>query len=1553
MDRRELVCFPIYLDSLAHALQATNYLMKCESIACIWSDSPPVHRITASAVVNQPPTLYTGGSDGAIVSWNLNHSNHDIKPIAMLCGHAAPIAGLGICLPAAISGNEKIGDSSNVVPNSYSVNYGELISACTDGVLCVWSRGSGHCRRRRRMPPWVGSPSMVQPLPDNPRYVCVACDSGHLFDHQSLDSTEGGESLVNKELEHRKPSKCTVVIVDSYSLTIVQTVLHRTLSSGPLRFMSVILPVGDMEKQSVLMVDSFGKVQYVPIFKDSDPSGINWTGVQKVPSQLEMTDWVDMSNEGALLVAFAIHGQVLALVYKTYCIFKLVEGGTTIGEISFLHDHLCLEDSACQSQVVGGMFLESDDARMTLDIEKSPDIFAETFVVWNNRGSALIYSVSYSGNIFKSEPPCAIPAVYHRPDVRLSISFIQLNRYLLRTESICFPSEKPLPWKPRITIWLLPQLLDNSGKYNRECKMVGRGNFFDNWNMNTFPIKTECPRQDGVKLAGEENELTCQQKFASCRKNADDTCANDERYSPFQNSRLVSSSMVISENHFTPYAIVYGFYSGDIEVLRFHMFFEGLDSPGESPRHEADSCTFKQYLSGHTGAVLCLASHRTVNTLKDCGFNRILVSGSMDCTIRIWDLDSCNLISVMHQHVAPIRQIILPPPQTDRPWSGCFLSIGEDSCVSLASLETMRVERMFPGHPFYPAKVVWDSTRGYVACLCLNHSRTSDSFDALYIWDIKTGARERVLRGTAAHSMFDHFCVGINTNPPSASMVNENTSASSLLFPIVEDSHFPQSQIKNLGKGVTPSNISSISRTMTESNTSQANASKRHAAKLFPFTYHPIKCSCPFPGIGILSFDLASLISLCQKREFYEDGSDTRAKAHVEEQEAVTPKNGYKRVNSPLRGQGAETPSPHHTTIDIGSDLQGTLADPLENNDWVRSLEGRLLQFSLSFLHSWNVDCELDRLLIADMKLKKPDNFTVASGLLGDRGSLTLTFPGTSNTLELWKWSSEFCAMRSLTMVSLAQHMVILSHSCSAASSALAAFYTRNFAEKISDIKPPLLQLLVSFWQDESDHVRMAARSLFHCAASRAIPFPLRNEKANDHAELLNSSYEIVQSELKNSSTGETFQSSLESERQPEAQGVSHDEGSEILSWLESFEEFEEQDWISSVGGTSQDAMNSHIIVAAALAVWYPSLVKPNLAMLAVHPLMKLVMAMNGKYSSTAAEILAEGMEGTWKACISSEIPRLIGDIFFQIECVSGASAQNPSPSLDIRETLIGILLPSLAMADISGFLNVIERQIWSTASDSPVHIVSLMTLIRVVRGSPRNLAQYLDKVINFILQTMDPGNSVMRKTCLQSSMAALKEVVRIYPMVALNDTSTRLAVGDALGEIKSASIGVYDMQSMMKIKVLDASGPPGLPNLLGGASEVAVATAISALSFSPDGEGLVAFSEHGLMIRWWSLESAWWEKISRNLVPVQCTKLIFVPPWEGFSPNSTRSSIMASVLSNERQTNLQENTRVLSEMDRVKHLIHNLDLSYRLQWVGRRKVKLTLHGHELGTYQL
>ncbi|KAI3959515.1 hypothetical protein MKW92_016669 [Papaver armeniacum] len=1500
--------------------------MKCQPVACIWSDSPPPqHQVTATAVLNHPPTLYTGGSDGSIIWWSFssNLSKQNVWPVAMLCGHASKIVDLDICFPVTMSGGHgEMENTSNVAVNSSSsssAGYGALISVCTDGVMCIWSRQSGHCKRRRKIPPWVGTPSAISTLPASPRYVCVACcsvDSVNTSSSQYSEPAEGGEASVDRESHFRKGSKCAIVVFDTYSLNIVQTVFHGSLSIGPLKFMAVVLSAENYGKQSVILSDSVGGLQSVMISKESE-TGSN--ALPKSSSQLGISASVDGLLDGEYLVSIVAHGEFLALIYRACCVFRLVGNGNVFGKMDLVDSPLCDDGPSFQSRLAGGMFLSIDDGESVLATRDPPEQFEEIFVVWSNIGAAIVFTISGSHDTFKHEPLYEIPAISHPFNTKLSVNFTQLNGSLIRVESMCYLVGESLLWKPHITMWLLRQQHDSTGKFGQQCRMLGEGGFPSNWIRNSSSPSSIFPvAKEGTLSESCDSELI----------NLNGMCGGTVNSDHILQGKVVSSSLVLSEKFDAPYGIVYGFYSGEIEVVRFRKFFQGLGSSGETSNGKPE--VFGQSFLGHRGPILCLAAHSmlgSVNEQKSCWF---LVSGSMDCTIRIWDLDGGNLVTVMHHHVAPVRQIILPPPHTDRPWSDCFISVGEDSCVSLVSLETLRVERMFPGHLSYPAMVVWDGVKGYIACLCKNQFETYTTVDVLYLWDVKTGGRERVLRGTASHSMFDHFCKGINVNSVTDSILGGITSASSLLLPIVEDGNFPRSDSKNLEHGV--ASLQTAKRRITDASRGpkEKAAEQLSASEILHSGKHPIKCMCPFPGMATLRFDLSCLVFPCQSNtQPTENGS-----------------------NLEITGESERRPDSPCSPL-MNSDGQRTTHDPVEEHEWISSLEGCLIRFSLSFLHLWGVDRDLDRLLLSEMNVIKPDNFILASGLQGDRGSVTLTFPSPQATLELWRSSSEFCAIRSLTMVSLAQRMISLSRSSSAASSALAAFYTRKMAEIVPDVKPPSLQLLVSFWQDKSEHVRMAARSLFHCAASRAIPHPLCGQRVNQHG-LLPVVADIAEMEVqKHLHVNGTSRSSFV-DGVTETIGNSEAEDSTILAWLESFEM---QDWISCVGGTSQDAMASLIIVAAALAVWYPSLVKPSVARLVVHPLVKLVMAMSDKYSATAAELLAEGMESTWKSCIGPEIPRLIGDIFFQIECVSGASAilspQNSSVSVSMRETLAGILLPSLAMADVLGFLNVIESQIWSTASDSPVHVVALMTLIRVLRGSPKPLAPFLDKAVNFIFQTMDYANLVLRKSCLPHSMHALKEIVRVFPMISLNQTSSRLAVGDAIGDIHSVTIRIYDMQSVTILKVLDASGPPGLPSLLGGVSDKSVTTGISALSFSPDGEGLVAFSEHGLMIRWWSLESGWWEKLSRSLVPIQCTKLIFVPPWEGFSPNSSRSSVMASIIGHDRKVSSPDNSRGSSDVDNLNSVLHSLDLSYRIEWVEERKLILMHHGHELGSFQL
>lgn len=900
----------------------------------------------------------------------------------MLCGHAAPIAELGICDPTVSSGGDKAYLSGNLAVNSSSDDYGALISACTDGMLCVWSRGSGHCRRRRKLPPWVGSPSMVRTLPSNPRYVCIACcfvDHGHLSDHHSVDSVEGSEVPADREAQHKKAPKCTVAIVDTYTLTIVQTVFHGTLSIGSLKFMAVVSSTNDKEKQRMVLADSFGRLQLISIAKNPQNYREGGTDLHKSSSQLEMAAWAENLSEGEQVVSIAICGNVIAFLLKSRCIFRLLDAGTTLGEISFV-DIFFHEGDSSQSHAAGGMFLQSVHAEDKLNTEELNEIYEKKFFVWNGKGLSIVYVISYFKDVFKCELLCEIPATSHPIDVRLSTFFTQLNDYILRVESFCLSDEEPLLWKSLVTIWSPCQQGDDFGKLCLKFRMHGAGNSFVDWNRHsTLDDQTKDPRE-GV------NELSSWPCSVPSSKSEDIMQTENNPRDFVNNGRIVSSSMVIAETFFAPYAIVYGFFNGEIELLRFDLL-ESLASHGGSPHHEVNSLASTQYFSGHTGAILCLAAHRMAGTAQGWSFNQVLVSGSMDCTVRIWDLDTGNIITVLHQHVAPVHQIILPPPRTERPWSDCFLSVGEDSCVALVSFETLQVERMFPGHPNYPAKVVWDGVRGYIACLCRDHSGTTDATDVLYLWDVKTGARERVLRGTASHSMFDNFCKGISMNSISGTVLNENTSLSSLLLPTIEDGSSSHSHLSSLEILAASSNVVPSSRNPI---TSEAHVNEGHSGKKFPTIplilkrkKYPIKCFCPYPGIATLNFDLASLMFPYQRHDAMTNG-------------------GNKQENGKVKKQGTETSSPHHKTTANGHDVLGTSNDAGKEIDWIRSLEECLLQFSLSFLHLWDVDPELDYLLLTDMKLRKPENFIVASGLQGDKGSLTLTFPKLSSILEVF-----------------------------------------------------------------------------------------------------------------------------------------------------------------------------------------------------------------------------------------------------------------------------------------------------------------------------------------------------------------------------------------------------------------------------------------------------------------------------------------------------------------------------------------------------------------------
>lgn len=1609
----------------------------------LWASTPPQHDVVAMVAVHNPPSLWTGGTRGEIVYWKLppdhQSSEQELWPMASLCGHAAAITDLVTCKINEVKekrSHDSLDDKNLPYPYGMSNACEIVVSVCLEGWLCAWDSLTGRCRRRRKLPPWVGKPSRMITLPKGQRHVCISCDGSHLsFPRSSSinDGDNGIRSLVDNArtmaLEKyggiNNNMRATVLVVDASTLCVLQVVYNGFVGIGPVKSI-VAVPVGG-RMHKVMVSDQFGRIRTWAV--DEGRHGKYESGNELSEQVIPSSHKRNVGNmENTQTISFSSDGVYLLLVFSSYWVILLTENQSTILESANLELKSSMPDNFFW---VGGFFLvgSSDSIANNVDNKRS------LFLVWDVFGGAMLYSLQRNDDqTFATNVVCRVSTVATSGEGHFMVKFCQLKDLLMCVGCSSSQSTANSISDTWVRLWRLPLkhfpnsaiknvvILTNdkhkeNGLFEQESNssenlvVLGQAGLRNHWlhlSVNGYPevitmengFRREHPQVDALTFLEPEN-VSCEQD-ESCRKplSAD---INPPLHSA--RGKWVTASMLLFDASSIPWTYVLGFNSGGIRLIRMKVF-----KPSSLNRKNGISVDDRigryvvQCLSKHTGPIICLAEHSiaaessSANTGKI--MRRLLISGGMDCLTCVWDVEEGQLLVALHHHVTPLQQVLLPPLGTDAPWSNCFITVGEDGCIALISLETLQVERIFIGHPARPKLTAWDGIRGYLACVCASISNHAMSTDILFIWDLKSGALERILRGTAAHSMFENFLKQIQGSSAAVDLLpGRATSTASLLHGDVDSAHthnFQSSLSHQFSRLGTKTNIEGLKSLQVASGIMSLPDDKHHedsmlasaesasnkviggleklsskfsqalnqGAKAAPShlkdnyignsssqsssyrnLFHkqpPIKAASPFPGVAALQFDLFTLMApdLGRQRknerevEQLKVGTDGIPSNKIDQDIKMSDDQVIDRRNYP---QMQEEPLP-------------AKSDDCELASSLGSFEGSLLRTSLAYLHLWGADLELDKCLQKELQIFQPTNVGAAAGFAGDRGATTLFLPGWKPTFELWITSSEFCALRSLTIVATALRMTTLSRLTSNASSALAAFYTRGLAEKFPRVKAPSLELYACFWQDPSEHVRMAARSLFHCAASRAIPSILC---AKSSSSVTQCGSNLSESGISNNISLLTVEQILGNEHSTEKTTWpdSVSTSAEINDWLDSFEG---QDWTSIVGGTSQDSRAVRIIVAAALAVWYPGLVKPELAPSVAPYLVKLVKAVIDRHSAVAAELLADGMESVWKHLISKEIPQLISDIFLLITCLSGGGSaapnfiSNPATAMTIRETLTSSLLPSLAMADVASFLHIVQTQLSLATADSSVPLVALMGIIRIIRAAPRAVVYYLTQVTSIILKTMNFG-----KHCYQSAMAAVREMVRVYPMVAVHQASGKLAVGDAVGDVHSLTIQVYDLNSACKFKVLDASGPPGHPALLVSDGASANIGGISALSFSDDGEGVVAFSQHGLMIRWWSLGAVWWEKLSRATAPVQCTKLVLVPPWPALSPKSSRSSIMATISSNAEITDTTEATKMHTNGDFGRAACQNVDLLFKLEWRHGNKIALLHHGQEIGVLQI
>lgn len=205
------------------------------------------------------------------------------------------------------------------------------------------------------------------------------------------------------------------------------------------------------------------------------------------------------------------------------------------------------------------------------------------------------------------------------------------------------------------------------------------------------------------------------------------------------------SSQIASEGLFDAYATV----TSSIHIAELNKLVAGCDDGKLLIFHATDlivSYFFKQrrpdpvHLIAHKGAIRCISHPHTEHPLYK---ENVLVTGSDDFTVCVWDIFKNELIHQFSIHSGPVLRLLTPPTGCGNAQTIC--SVSADHSVAILNLNARRCTFLASQHPFPVVAVRWKPTHNVLLVKCFDGT--------VFVWELKTGVLDRIVCGLAAEEV--------------------------------------------------------------------------------------------------------------------------------------------------------------------------------------------------------------------------------------------------------------------------------------------------------------------------------------------------------------------------------------------------------------------------------------------------------------------------------------------------------------------------------------------------------------------------------------------------------------------------------------------------------------------------------------------------------------------------------------------------------------------------------------------------------------------------------
>ncbi|XP_072430052.1 WD repeat-containing protein 7 isoform X4 [Chiloscyllium punctatum] len=398
-------------------------------------------------------------------------------------------------------------------------------------------------------------------------------------------------------------------------------------------------------------------------------------------------------------------------------------------------------------------------------------------------------------------------------------------------------------------------------------------------------------------------------------------------------------------------------------------------------------------LRGHRSKVTCLLYPHQVSARYD---QRYLVSGGVDFSVIIWDINSGEMKHIFCIHGGEITQLVVPPENCSSRVQYCICSVASDHSVGLLSLRDKKCIMLASRHLFPIQVIKWRPSDDYLVVGCSDGS--------VYVWQMDTGALDRCVMGITAVEILNACDEAVPTAVDTLSHPAVNLKQAMTRRSLTALKHMAHHKLQTLATNLLAS----------EAADKGALPKYSHNALMV----QAMKTNLTDPDIHILFFDVEALII----QLLTEEASRPNPTLISPESLQKTPGSADKS-SSFLTGKRAAVLF-QQVKETIKENIKEHLLDDDEDDDEMRRQKREesdseykgskskpltLLEYNLtmdtaklfmSCLHAWGLNEGLDEVCLIRLGMLKP-HCPVSFGLLSRGGHMSLMLPGFKQTKSL------------------------------------------------------------------------------------------------------------------------------------------------------------------------------------------------------------------------------------------------------------------------------------------------------------------------------------------------------------------------------------------------------------------------------------------------------------------------------------------------------------------------------------------------------------------------